>query len=144
MNEEKPQEIQERPREVLYAVQLTFVSLALGLVLFPLKQTNFVAAQIVLGIFAILITLAFTGFLLFKIYRGRNWARLLYIILFIIGAPFAFPAVLTTFQKSPILAVIRLLQLSLQMMAVVLLLQKPSRDWFKMIRLRKLMNYQVT
>ena len=145
MDEEKPLENLARPREVLYAVQLTFVSLAFSLVLLPLRRPDFWKPQVmILGIFAILMTLSFTGLLLFKIWRGHNWARLLYIILFFIGAPFAFPGLLAVFQKSPILAVIRLLQLSLQLMAVVLLLQKPTRDWFRMLKVRKLMQYQIT
>ena len=139
MDEEKPLENLARHREVLYAVQLTFVSLALSLILFPLGKPR----VMLLGIFAIFITLSFTGLLLFKIWRGRNWARLLYIILFFIGAPFAFPEFFVVFQKNPISGVIHLLQLSLQLMAVVLLLQRPSRDWFRMLKLRKLMQYQT-
>lgn len=144
MNAEKSQEIMERPKEVLYAFWLTISSLALGVTAFPLRYEVVKAQLLVFTIIGFVLTLAFTLFIFLMILRGRNWARLLYLILFICGAPFAFPAILTAFQKSPVLAVIRLLQLSLQLMAVVLLLQKSTRDWFKVLKLRKLMNYQPT
>jgi hypothetical protein len=69
---------------------------------------------------------------------------LLFLTFFLIGFPFSIPAIFTAFQKSPIPSVFSLVRLCLQMMAAVLLLQKPSRQWFKMIKLRKLLNYQVT
>ena len=134
----------DRPAEVIYAVRLTIASLVLALVAFPLKGPAMIKpSPIILGIFAIFLTLSFTGFLIFMILRGQNWARLLYITLFFLGLPFSFPAFLIILSKNPVAAVINLLQLSLQMMAVVLLLQKPARDWFRFIKLQKLMNYQV-
>jgi hypothetical protein len=144
MNEEKPREILERPREVLYAFWLTIASLPLGIIAVTLRPDVVKSQILVFTIMGFLFSLSCTLFLFVMILRGQNWARLLYLIIFIIGAPFAFPAIVTAFQKSPVPAVIRLLQLSLQMMAVVLLLQKPARDWFRFIKLRKLMIYQVT
>lgn len=144
MDEEKPQEIMVRPREVLYAFWLTLASLALGITALPFRSEVVKSQLLIFTIIGLLLTFSFTLFIFFMILRGKNWARLLYLFLFIIGAPFAFPAVLTAFQKTPFLAVIRLLQISLQLMAVVLLLQKSTRDWFIKLKLRKLMNYQLT
>ncbi len=78
------------------------------------------------------------------ILRGQNWARLLYLALFFLGLPFSIPAFLMALARNPVAAVIMLIQLALQMMAAVLLLQRPSRDWFRFIKLRRLMNYQVS
>ena len=144
MDQEKPQEIIARPQEVLYAFWLTIASLALGFVAIPLSSQVVRSQLLVFTIIGLFSTLAFTLFIFYMILQGKNWARMLYMILFISGAPFAFPAILIAFQKTPILAVIRLLQLFLQMMAVVLLLQKSTRDWFTKLKLRKLMNYQLT
>lgn len=144
MNEEKPREILERPREVLYAFWLTIASLPLSIIAVTLRSDVVKSQILVFTIIGFLLSLSFTLFLFVMILRGQNWARMLYLIIFIIGAPFAFPAIVTAFQKSPVHAAIRLLQLSLQMMAVVLLLQKPSRNWFIMLKLRKSMHYQIT
>lgn len=144
MNEEKPREILERPREVLYAFWLTIASLPLSIIAVTLRSDVVKSQILAFTIIGFFLSLSFTLFLFVMILRGQNWARMLYLIMFIIGAPFAFPAIVTAFQKSPVHAVIRLLQLSLQLMAVVLLLQKPSRNWFIMLKLRKSMHYQIT
>lgn len=144
MDQEKPQEPMARPPEVLYAFWLTIVSLVVGFVAIPLNSEVVRSQLLVFTIIGLLLTFAFTLFIFYMILKGKNWARVLYMILFISGAPFAFPAIIIAFQKTPVLAIIRLLQLSLQMMAVVLLLQKATRDWFNRLKLQKLMNYQLT
>jgi hypothetical protein len=145
MDAEKPSESKERPREVIYAIRLTIASLVLAIIAFPLRRPEAMKSHlIIVGIFGIFLTLSLTVFLIFMILRGQNWARLLYINLFFLGLPFAVPAFLLTLSKNPIAAFADLLQLSLQMMTVVLLLQKPTRDWFRFIKVQKLMNYQVT
>jgi hypothetical protein len=145
MNEERPPAPNERPREVIYAIRLTIASLVLTVIAFPLRRPEVIKSHlIILGVFAIFLTLSFTIFLIFMILRGQNWARLLYITLFFLGLPFSVPTFLMALSKNPISAFTNLTQLSLQMMAVVLLLQKPTRDWFRFIKIQKLMNYQAT
>ena len=144
MDEEKPQVTTPRPREVLYAFWLTIASLAVGILAIPLRSEVVRSQLIIFTIIGLLISLAFTLVLFYLILNGKNWARMFYTITFLIGVPFAFPAILVAFQKTPVLAVIRLLQLFLQMMAVVLLLQKSTRVWFTKLKLQKLMNYQLT
>lgn len=144
MSAEKLPESLERPIEVQYAFWLIIASLVLGLIALPLKPAVVKPQLIVVTIFAFLLTLAFTVFLFVMILRGKNWARLLFLTFFLIGFPFSLPSIFMAFQKSPIPSVFSLAQICLQMMAAVLLLQKPSRQWFKMIKLRKLLNYQVT
>lgn len=144
MHTEKSPESMERPLEVLCAVQLGFASLVMALITIPLRPAVIKPQLLGFTILAIVFGLLFTSFLLIMILRGQNWARLLFIVLFFIGLPFVFPGILLTMQKTPISALIRLMQVSLQMMATVLLLQQPARNWFKSVKLRKLMNYQVT
>ena len=144
MDQEKPQEITARPREVLYAFWLAIASLAVGILAIPLRSEVVRSQLIIFTIIGLLISLAFTLIIFYLILKGKNWARMFYTITFLIGVPFAFPAILVAFQKTPVLAVIRLLQLFLQMMAVVLLLQKSTRVWFTKLKLQKLMNYQLT
>ena len=144
MDQEKPQENMARPRELLYAFWLTVASLVIGIVALPLNSEVVRSQLLAFTIIGLVFTLVFTLFIFSMILKGKNWARMLYMILFISGAPFAFPAILVAFHKTPVLAVIRLLQLFLQMMAVVLLLQKATRAWFARLKLQKLMSYQLT
>jgi hypothetical protein len=144
MREGKPPESLERPREVECAVQMAFASLVLALIAIPFRPAIVKPHMLGFMILGIIVTLLFTSLLLIMILRGHNWARLVFIVLFFIGLPFAFPGIILTLQKSPVSALISLIQLSLQMMATVLLLQQPARNWFKSVKLRKLMNYQVT
>jgi len=135
----------ERPREVVYAVRLALASLALTLIAFPLRRPEVVKSHLfVLGGLALVIALSVSCLLILMILRGHNWARLLYLTFFFLGLPFSVPAFLMAMAKNPVAAIIMLMQLALQMMAAVLLLQRPVRDWFRFIKLRRLMNYQVT
>jgi hypothetical protein len=143
MSEEKPPESLERPIEVFYAFWLIIASLVLGIIAFPLRPEVVKPQLLVVTIIAFLLTLAFTVFLFVMILRGKNWARLLFLIFFLTGFPFSIMAIFTAFQKTPIPSLFNLIQLCLQMMAAVLLLQKPSRRWFQMIKLRKLVIYQM-
>lgn len=144
MSEEKPLESMERPREVECAVQMAFVSLVLALIAIPFRPAFVKPEMLGFMILGIIITVLFTSFLLIMILRGQNWARLLFIILFFIGLPFTFLGIILTLQKSQVSMLISLIQLSLQIMATVLLVQRPTRNWFKSVKMRKLMNYQVT
>lgn len=144
MNEQKTPESKDRPTEVLCAVQLAFASLVVALIAIPLQPGVMKSQSLGFLILVMASSLLFTSFILFMIWRGQNWARLLFIILFVIGVPFSFIGFLKTLPLNPVYAVINLIQISLQMMAVVLLLQHPARNWFKSVKLRKLMNYQVT
>lgn len=145
MNLEEVPASMERPKEVVYAVRLAITSLILTLVAFPLRRPELIKSHLpILGIFALFIALSVSGFIIFMILRGQNWARLLFITFFFLGLPFSVPAFLMALAKNPAAAIIMLIQLALQMMAAVLLLQRPARDWFRFIKLRRLMNYQVT
>lgn len=145
MNPEGVPASMERPREVVYAVRLAIASLVLTLIAFPLRRPEMVKSDLfILGGFALILALSVSFLLILMILHGKNWARLLFITFFFLGLPFSVPAFLMALGKNPISAAIMLIQLALQMMATVLLLQRPVRDWFRFIKLRRLMNYQVT
>jgi hypothetical protein len=144
MEEEKPRVFMERPREVVWAIQLIFASLVLGLIAVPFRPEIIKNQLIGFMIISVIFSLLFTSFLLIMIFHGKNWARLLFIIPLFIGLPFAFPTIIKVLQNSPVTSVIALIKICLQIMAAVLLLQKPSRDWFKFIKLQKLLPHHVT
>jgi len=124
---------ESRPKTVDIAVNLLYGTLGIGMLRVfwenPVQQTN----KLVVG-FSVFITIfvfAFMVLLIFKIGKGRNWARVTFLILFVIGIPLSVPVLLLTFSKNPFFGIINIIQILLQLAAMVLLFQKRSSDWYK-------------
>src|SRR6266513_2899249 len=86
----EPTAIVERPREATRAVQLISASLVIGGIRAVFELTHKVSGAYFFG--AILLLIAFFGICFFfvsKIAVGRNWARIVFLVLMLIGLPFA-------------------------------------------------------
>lgn len=70
-------------------------------------------------------------FLLTMIFRCRNWARLLYIILAFIFVPLEIPSAFETAQSRYVAGLASLLSTIADLVAAVLLMQKQVVAWFK-------------
>lgn len=131
----------QSPVEIRRAIQMIIASIALGIVRFALtyEQTKAkIEAANIPGMapwLFIILTLTFSfGFnlvLLFFLSRGRNWARILFTILFVIGVPMSVPYLMEAFNVAPVSGVVGVLQLGLQLYGVFLLFQPASNAWFK-------------
>jgi hypothetical protein len=129
-------EKKNRPDKVSTAITLLWITIAIGIVS---STINFSASLKVaeasgLGlawlIFTLYFTFLFLAFFIYKIGQGRNWARITFLVLFIIGVPMTIYSYLTT----PIDIFSLLLGLAstiMQLVALVFLFQKSSSDWFK-------------
>jgi hypothetical protein len=73
------------------------------------------------------------AFLIFKISTGKNWARITYLVLFIIGMLPAVPVILGEFSRLPVVGALSLAQVGLQLFALVLLFTKPGSGWFRKV-----------
>lgn len=118
-----------RPPQVSTAVVLIAVTLALGLVnsvlLGPyLRQGGHT-------FFVQVVTVAVVAFLAYKIWVGRNWARITFTVLFALGLAFSVPFLLRFLQLSLIAGSINLTQTLLELVALYLLFTDPGRGWFK-------------
>jgi hypothetical protein len=76
----------ERPRGITLVVQLAAAQYLIGLATMAFawdfySKLQSVSATVVGQVF----TVAITGFLYFKIYQGRNWARITWLIFAVIG-----------------------------------------------------------
>ena len=72
----------------------------------------------------------FFAFLLLKISNGKNWARITYLIFFIIGSfPFIF-GVIEQFSLLPIALVINSIIFTIQLVGLFMIFSKESRKWF--------------
>jgi len=131
-----PTEIRgERPKEVTLAVKLLWTSLLLGVAgMFfqPLNATAtaqwigvIIGAGAVFGIWAWIVA---------KIAKGRNWARILFLVLVILGlvvTALVLPTAMTIYRARPLNGLVSLINLVIEVVTMYLLLTAPARAWFK-------------
>src|SRR5687768_1803065 len=120
----------ERPKTIV-AFVLTY-ALSMGVGLTAMLRATLDAPDSMpqsAGIVAIVLVASLALFIGSKIYRGRNWARVLFSVLAVWG--FAMTLTGTIPQTGiPRSFLMDLVQGTLQGACVVLLYLKPSRDWF--------------
>jgi hypothetical protein len=66
----------------------------------------------------------------------KNWARWLFVILFVIGIPSSANLLISSFSAAPFSSSIGVLQALAQVYACVLLFTPTVRDWFKKTALK--------
>ena len=120
----------ERPRVVVIAVALLWTEVALGL-LNSLLDWEYLNADtpaafvlIVQGVFVALSVLINV-----MIWRGRNWARIVALVLTILGVAGYAPQIGADFARAPLMAVLGMVELLLDIIALYLVFV-PGRQWF--------------
>ena len=122
----------QKPAQVTTAVRLLWTTLGLGLVNAVLEWRFLTAATSVgLVLSTQVLTFAILAWLTIKISRGRNWARITYLALLLVGLPVAFLQFPTIFTRSPISGAISVAQVLLQVAALYLCFSDPGRRWFR-------------
>ncbi|HEV7681257.1 MAG TPA: hypothetical protein VGO68_03980 [Pyrinomonadaceae bacterium] len=122
----------ERPPAATLAVQLFSASLAIGIV-----RALFDLTQRVSGVYfliALLVLVVFFSVLFFFVNRvaaGRNWARILLLILLVIGLPLAIPNYVIELKASLLRGSLSVLVGILQTVGMCLLFTKDSNSWFR-------------
>lgn len=109
---------------VLVAIYNYFTKLASGAV-----NDEHISVALVLTINIVTILIMF--FFIYKISQGRNWARIIYFILFMIGLlimPFTIPVLL---EQDLLVFSVLIIQTIIQIIAWILLFQKETTAWFK-------------
>lgn len=121
-----------RPIEVTRAVRFLLASLAIGLMASAIHVAQRVSgAPLVL---ALLIVIAFFGVYLLLVSRisaGRNWARIIFLVLVLFGLPFAVPTYLAELRRSILWGSVSILVALLQLIGTYLLFTKNSNLWFR-------------
>ncbi len=142
--------ISEKPINVVKAVRLMFLCLVIGLInsffvfftSIPEEAEQLVnAAKLPTGVATltvystlILIIIIFLVNLFFiaKLSQGRNWARIVYLILFVAGISDIVTKNIPTFNS--INDVIMIVILIVQVVALFLIFSKSSNDWYAMLK----------
>lgn len=138
--------LNDRPRDVRNAVILLYVSLGIGLLQITLTSEALYESTATLGqdtaenatrliVIVGFFVLAISWFFIHMIYQGRDWARITYLVLFVIGLPFFFMSVSNADLLCGWLGVGQAL---VQLRALWFLFQPPSNAWFRKVKARRL------
>ena len=124
----------ERPSSVTLAVRLLWLSLVIGIggLFVAPRQVPGVAGIVVVAVIG-LIVFGIYAWLIAKIGAGRNWARITYTVLTVIGylvVVFTWNQQLASFKASPISAVISGVNAAINLYVLYLLYTKTSKPWF--------------
>lgn len=122
----------QKPKKVSFAINIIIISLVLGFINSIISQltTNLKNYSSGEGLFITILTLAIMIFFVYKINARKKWAMTTYLVLSILGflaLPFT---LITLFLSNLIVGIISSIQTILQIIALVMLYSKESREWF--------------
>jgi hypothetical protein len=122
-----------KPTQVKIAINLLYASLVVGVVIAVLGFTNLELGLIFIQLFTLGIVFGALIFFIIMISAGKNWARILFLIMLLLGIlPFIFVVIndLET-TTSVFVPILRIVQTMMQVGAMVFLFQEPSNAWYK-------------
>jgi len=123
----------ERPQHVFHAVAMLWITLviqAAGLA-FMWRLYRIVPMQDLIWFGVNTAFWVFNAFLVAMIERGRNWARITYLVLFLMNLPFIVLSLIYMMSAFLIVALILLAQALLQITGIIMLFYPPAGAWFR-------------
>lgn len=134
-----------KPSNVKIAVKLVYYSLGIGVLRAIIEAPGILAQNIALRnafaggdhavisflVVTYLVAFGMVWFLAYMCGRGRNWARITFLVLFITGLPFSISPLLQSLSAYPFSGLLGIGQTVMQLVTVVCLFQKSSSEWFK-------------
>lgn len=141
MNAQKSsQTIPIKPKTIRLAVWLILIAvLILGPISDLLDWDRLFKDQDILtvsiGIASQLVIAIFTGWLVYKIAQGRNWARITFLIIAILAILPGIRLIYTDFEHSMFLGLVTFVQNIMQLLALYLIFSKPGSLYFKKERI---------
>jgi uncharacterized membrane protein len=123
-----------RPRQIVIAVQLAALSCVLGIAVIAVSWDYYSKLQpLSVTIASQLFSLALSFWLYYKIYVGRNWARITLLVLAVFGAFIVFNQIfMNLIAAAPLLVKAQiLLGFGINLVILALLFLPPGRTWFR-------------
>ena len=121
------QEQNKPPKNILIGVKLLIIALGLGIIrtitIIPMLEDP-IARRITVIIAVPSVLLA--GFLIYKIYKEKNWARIIFLVLFIVGVILNIENMILWFFAAPILLVLYIIETIVIIIALSFILQGGS------------------
>ena len=123
--------VRVKPVAMRRAVFLMWASFALNLVIVAIDW-KFLVTQSSLPIVVIseLIGVGIAVWLILKISVGRNWARIVYLVLLAIGLPVVVPEIMSSADRAAHVAGLKMIELGLDI-GTMYLVFFPGREWFR-------------
>ena len=122
----------QKPAAVSTAIKLLYTTLVIGALRSALEWSHLTrVASPGFVLFVMLFTFALLVWLIYKVDRGHNWARITCLVFFILGVPMSILHLLQSLSHSPVSGVLGLLQVVLQAVALVMLFGRNTRPWFR-------------
>ena len=123
----------QKPQTVSTAVNLLWTSLAVHLVSTLMKYFSaggvLASDTSTLTNSIVVFQIAITAFLIIKIAAGKNWARIVYFVLFVTDV-IMLAFMLAAFWQFLLINILLVTEAGLQAYALFLLLTQPARSWF--------------
>jgi len=120
------------PKEIRLGIRCLWAALAMGLInsiVHIFRFGTLVSPVILCSTFVL--TFLFSAFFLYKISQGRNWARVIYLILLLLGIANTLSGLADEFSRDPVMAAISALRVIVLLYAMYLLFTYPSDAWFE-------------
>ena len=124
------QEQNKPPKNVFSGVVLLVIALGLGILrgiigIPMLEEPTAIRIAAIIAVPFILLTV----FLIYMIYKGKNWARITLLVLFIVGIILNIENMILWFFAIPILFVLYIIEIIVTIIAFFFILQDKSSKW---------------
>jgi hypothetical protein len=120
-----------KPREISWAVGLFWASLAVAPVKMAMDWDHLKSLGTISAIaFNLTITIALLSFIVWKTAQGKNWGRIILLVFFALGSPIGLYFIRAEFGRSPVAAILSLLQVVMQGVGLWLTFTAPGKYWF--------------
>lgn len=121
-----------KPTSIVAAMNILYATLFLGVINWAVGQwgTAVHPASPVEGVVILLVTLGLMFWLIKMIGQGKKWARVVLLVLFVLGILVYPLTLMAIFKSNLLLGVLSVFQALLQIVALVYLFSPASTQWF--------------
>jgi len=124
----------QRPRLIARALQLLWISFVLGLIGTFVHETQSPALEWLITLVFVALYGAVVVWLFFKIGRGRNWARIVYLVLAVISylmLSLDWRSYYYSYRQHPGWVWLDFAGIAAELAALALLFSRPANRWFR-------------
>lgn len=121
-----------QPPKVAIAVKLLYATLGIGIIRSIIESGRLAEKASMPFILVVqFITFGSLWFFIYMMGKGRNWARITFLVIFILGVPLSILPMIQSLTHNPVSGVLGLGQVVMQVVALVFLFQGEASSWFK-------------
>ena len=122
----------ERPNDINLAMKCLWATLVFGFMKLVM-DSEFIFSQVepLFAILIMFIVAVLSAFIFNSISQGRNWARITYLVLTLIGFPMSVSEMMSELGRSPVIGLISAVSIVLTIFALWLVFTMPGSAWFR-------------